>query len=353
MSTRPLACEPDPEDLGTALRRIRPTTGRSTSPNLAVAAARSRWRAWGTTVTLIVRPARALPSARRIVQQEMTAFDAACNRLRADSEIRLLSETSGRPEVVSCLLFEALQTALRAAEITTGAVDPTVGTALSTLGYDSDLDEIDEYTTEPFDTARTPSAGWRSVILDPASHTAAVPEGTLLDVSATAKALCADRAAARIHAMTGSSVVVDIGGDLSSAGPPPAGGWQVAVTEDPDRPKADDPTRCVVALWEGALASSGTSVRTWTRAGWPLHHIIDPATGWSAEPLWRTVTVGARTCVEANTASTAAIVWGGEAPFRLARLGLPARLVSANGAIIEVGGWPALSVGISDVSSAS
>ncbi len=108
--------------------------------------------------------------------------------------------------------------------------------------------------------------------------------------------------------------------------------------EDARRPGSS--AECVVAVWDGGLASSGTTVRTWSRAGWPLHHIIDPTTGWPAAAVWRLVTVGARTCIEANTASTAAIVWGEDAPFRLAQIGLPARLVRADGTVVAVGSWP-------------
>jgi thiamine biosynthesis lipoprotein len=45
--------------------------------------------------------------------------------------------------------------------------------------------------------------------------------------------------------------------------------------------------------------------------------------------------------VDANTASTAAIVRGERAADWLARLGLPARLVGPDGAVVTVAGWPA------------
>jgi thiamine biosynthesis lipoprotein len=57
--------------------------------------------------------------------------------------------------------------------------------------------------------------------------------------------------------------------------------------------------------------------------------------------VWRTASVAAATCVDANAASTAAIVLGEEAPAWLARLGLAARLVRGNGDVVAVAGWPA------------
>ena len=58
-------------------------------------------------------------------------------------------------------------------------------------------------------------------------------------------------------------------------------------------------------------------------------------------PPWRTVTVAAASCVDANTASTASIVLGERAPAWLAARGLSARLVRYDGSAIYVAGWPA------------
>jgi thiamine biosynthesis lipoprotein len=56
---------------------------------------------------------------------------------------------------------------------------------------------------------------------------------------------------------------------------------------------------------------------------------------------WRTVSVSAATCVEANTASTAALVRGHGAGGWLAGHGLPARLVHGDGWVHTIAGWPA------------
>ena len=71
-----------------------------------------------------------------------------------------------------------------------------------------------------------------------------------------------------------------------------------------------------------------------------LHHILDPRTGLPAAPVWRTVSVAAATCADANPAATAAIIRGDRAPAWLTSLNLPARLVSQDGAVRTVAGWP-------------
>ena len=64
--------------------------------------------------------------------------------------------------------MQALELALRAAEITDGDVDPTVGRALELAGYDRDWRLLDPPADQPAPrmavTARV-SAGWRTIAL--------------------------------------------------------------------------------------------------------------------------------------------------------------------------------------------
>jgi thiamine biosynthesis lipoprotein len=85
-------------------------------------------------------------------------------------------------------------------------------------------------------------------------------------------------------------------------------------------------------------------VRRWRVDGVERHHIVDPRTGRSAPEVWRTASVAAATCADANAASTAAIVLGEAAPAWLSRTGLAARLVRQDGDIVSIAGWPAAGV---------
>jgi thiamine biosynthesis lipoprotein len=88
------------------------------------------------------------------------------------------------------------------------------------------------------------------------------------------------------------------------------------------------------------MATTSTRLRSWRRGARRVHHIVDPATGDCANALWHTVTVAAGSCVEANTFSTAAVVWGADAPERLAVSGLASRLVRHDGVVVTTPGWP-------------
>ena len=184
--------------------------------------------------------------------------------------------------------------------------------------------------------------GWHQVRLDQASRTLIMPPGVRLDLGATAKAWAADRSAARIAAALGGGVLVGLGGDVSVAGPAPEGGWRIRVQDVTGRPDEAPPgPATVVAITSGGLATSSTTARRWRRGGSVLHHILDPRTGLPPAPVWRTVSVTAATCADANAASTAAIIRGDAAPGWLAGLRLPARLVTDTGRVETVAGWPA------------
>jgi thiamine biosynthesis lipoprotein len=232
----------------------------------------------------------------------------------------------------------AMEAALWAARSTGGAVDPTVGRALRIAGYDRDFKAIPT-DAGPLRLQARAAPGWQAVLLDRGRGRARLAPGTELDLGSTAKALGADRAAAAATAaLRAGGVLVSLGGDIAVRGLPPEGGWPVLVAEDASVPL--EAAGEVVLLPDGGMATSSIDVRRWTRGGVVMHHIIDPATGLPAAGRWRTATVAAASCLEANTAATAAIVMGEGAVSWLGERRLPARLVSREGEVVALSGWP-------------
>lgn len=286
---------------------------------------------------LVVTEPDALLVARREVDAELDAIETAASRFVPDSELNALCATAGRSTEVSPLLAELLGAALAAAHQTDGDVDPTIGGALIALGYDRDVATLDRtvpaaHPAPPVAAVGLPS-NWLTVTLDGLVVT--VPPGVRLDLGATAKAVAADHCADRVYQVTGSGVLINLGGDIATAGPAPEGGWQVLVQDDPA-----DPASSVALSAGSALATSSTIRRQWRYGAELVHHILDPRTGRSAAPVWRTVSVGAQTCLTANTVSTAAVVRGWRALNWIRGLELSARLVDVNREVHTVGGWP-------------
>lgn len=331
--------------------------------------ASASWRALGTSVVLKLTDPGVMAQARRIVEGHVRRIDRACSRFRADSELARVNASAGAPVRVGSLLLEAVEVGLRAARLTDGDVDPALGEALQIAGYDRDYGLLECPATERDDAAperrghevsagrglpedrraehrqegprvlARRTAGWRTIAVDHEHSTIRVGRGVHLDLGATAKALAADRAAHAAYEATGSGVLVSLGGDIALAGPGPACGWRVFVTDD-HRSDLDSEGQ-MISISSGGLASSSITTRRWIHDGQKMHHIIDPGTDAPVESAWRTVSVAAATCVDANIASTAALVRGSSSVAWLAESGLPARLVAQDGRVLTVGGWPA------------
>lgn len=299
----------------------------------------------GTTVTVAVAHADDLVPARRATEEVVDEFDRACSRFRPDSEVWALQRAGGRPVAVGITLWAALDAAERAVHVTEGLVDPTVGNALVALGYDRDFAALGHRPIAGPAGAPSPAPGWRCVRRDPERRTVTVPPGLLLDLGSTAKALLVDTAVARARARCAGGVLVGVGGDLAVGGPVPNGGWPVKVATSHLAPPEDPGD--TVAVHDGGLATSSTTVRRWRAASGsdPLcarvrHHLVDPRTGLPVEETWTTVSVAGSSCLDANIASTAAVLMGAAAPAWLASLRLPARLLASDGAVVRLGGWP-------------
>lgn len=265
------------------------------------------------------------------VVQWLAEVDLAASTWRDDSGISALNAAAGRTVRVGPVLAEAIAVALDAAARTDGAVDPTVGAVT--------------IAAPAFDATVTRAGSYRDVVLvrDADGASCELPAGVRLDLGATAKAWAADRAAAIAATAVGGGALVSLAGDIATSGLAPQDGWIVVVTDD-HREDIDtvNPVAQAIGITGGGLATSSTTVRRRTeRGGTSSAHLVDPLTWRPVVPVWRTVSVVAGDCLTANTASTAAIVLGERAVAWLEEIGLPSRLVSVDGRLVRLGGWPA------------
>jgi thiamine biosynthesis lipoprotein len=315
-------------------------------------ASTASWRALGTGVTLVVANGDLGP-ARAAVDSLLHLVDRTYSRFRPDSELVRLNTRAGQRVPISRLLEEAIAAGLRGARLSDGLVNPTVGRAMRLIGYDDDFERIASRhdaaaTGEGAVTLGTSTSslrleavpGWRVIDLDEATPSVRFPVGVELDLGSTGKAFAADlAAAAALAAMGRGGALVSLGGDIAVAGTAPDGGWRVLVAEDSATPV--DGEGEVITLHDGAVATSSITVRRWVRHGIQRHHVIDPRTGGPATGPWRTATVAAASCLDANIAATTAIILGEPAIAWLEERGLAAQLIGHDGSVQTTLGWPA------------
>ncbi|MFZ2623764.1 MAG: FAD:protein FMN transferase [Propionibacterium sp.] len=307
-----------------------------TTPKAPPSPTPAGFQALGMHHEILATTPSALPRALAVALGQLAALDATLSRFRPDSQLSLLNRaasTGDASSLVNGLFVEHLRAAGRAARLSGGLVDPTVGAALVSAGYDADIDDVRARDGHP---APRPTSvpGWRRVVCSPEGRVS-VPAGTLLDFGSVSKAHAADTIAALLTRELPGGFLVNLGGDIATAGPAPEGGWQVGIEA------ADGGIRQVVALGDQAIATSSTRLRRWATDSGPVHHIIDPRTGLPAPDVWSQASCIAHDALEANTASTSAIILGEQAPAWLAERGVAARLERADGTAVLVGAWPA------------
>ena len=218
---------------------------------------------------------------------------------------------------ISPTLLEALQLAIRAAALTDGAVDPTLGDRLVALGYDRDYAQLEPVAPDaplrtPEDATGTRAPTWQAIELWTDPPAARLGARTQLDLGATAKALAADRGArAAAHAAGGGVTAGPRRRHRHQRRGPcrrlDGSGHRRSPRHHRRRAARDRPRRRARYLeppGRGAgVAATSRSTTCSTRA--PRRQ----SGRCGAPPAWPR-----RTCADANIASTAALVLGDHAP---------------------------------------
>lgn len=263
------------------------------------------------------------------------------SRFIVDSEISRVNAAAGGPVDVSRDTVLLVERALQASRRTGGWFDPTLLLDLVAAGYDRTFDQlsanglgdlvitIDRRATGDVVRLRDWRAVSSRVVVDPQRSTVAVPAGAAFDPGGLGKGLAADLLAAMASEAGAAAVLIDLGGDIVTAGQAPDGGWEIAIEDPFDRTRELQRVR----LPWGAMATSSRSRRRWVDTdGIERHHLIDPTTGEPSRSDVAACTVIAGECWLAEAYAKAVVVAGVEAGLELANeAGVEALVVDADG----------------------
>ena len=232
---------------------------------------------------------------------ELRRVERVLSRFDETSDLSELNRRAGRRALaVGPDLMAVLGAALRFERATGGAFDPAVEPLMRAWGFHAP--RVTEPTAAELAEAR---AAVRAARIDLRSGRAALEgRATQLDLGGIGVGYGLDRGAEVLRGRGIRRAFLDVSGDcLALDAPPGEAGWRVDMA-DPERPGA------VIAstrLRHAALATSSNLVSV-VRFGRAIRgHVMDPATGWPAQRC-RQVTVVARTGLEADALSTAALV---------------------------------------------
>ena len=267
----------------------------------------------------------------RVVAQ-MSTWDAASdictyNRADAGAWLRIPEEFS---TVLAC--------ALRIADASDGAFDPSVGALVGLWGFGAAADSSPHAPDHARRDAVRADVGWHRIALRNDSRQVLQPGGLQLDLSAIAKGFGVDDVAGYLRASGIPGALVEVGGELYGYGRKPNGtAWRVLVEAGPEEDDHALEPR-VLVLDSCAVATSGDRWHHHERDGRRYTHTIDPRSGEPVAHAPAAVSVVARDAMHADGWATALSVLGETAGLALAeREGLAVRYLGrdAHGRLYE------------------
>ncbi|MGA0596881.1 FAD:protein FMN transferase [Enterovirga sp. CN4-39] len=220
-----------------------------------------------------------------------------------------------------------LRCALRIAELSEGAFDPTLGALVESWGFGPSGPIAGFPEPAALDGHRR-ACFWRGLRLE--SRSLFQPGGLSLDLSGIAKGFAVDQVAAALRGLGLSSVLVEIGGELRGEGvKPDLSPWWVALEQPPGTVGLPE---TLVALHGLSVATSGDYRRVREVGGRLMSHTIDPATGAPTNSALASVSVLHESCMEADAWATALTVLGPDKAMQVAaRHGIAAHFLLREG----------------------
>lgn len=264
-----------------------------------------RFTAMGTPCEVQVesRDRRLAAELARMGEAEARRIEEKFTRYKPTGVVWAINNAGGQPVEVDEETAGLLDYAAQVHALSGGRFDVTSGVLRRAWKFDGS-----ERVPEPDAVAALmPLIGWQKVQWDRPRLT--LPPGMEIDLGGICKEYAVDRAAMAITAAADCPALVNFGGDLRTTRAKAAGRWAVAI-ESLDPGKASGG---LLQIGEGAIATSGDAKRFLLKAGKRYSHILDPRTGWPVENPPRSITVAARTCVQAGTLSTLAMLLGPDA----------------------------------------
>jgi len=194
-------------------------------------------------------------------------------------------------------------------EETGGAFDITVGPLVKAWGFGPDA-------LKRFDPQKRDSllilVGMDKVKLQGNKIIKALP-GMYIDMNAVAQGYTVDLALRYLNERGITECLVEIGGEVGTAGNKGGQGWTVGIDKPVDGNNSPgNDMEAVIKLNNMALATSGNYRKFYVDNGVKYSHTIDPHTGYPARHTILSATIVARDCATADAYATACMVIGKE-----------------------------------------
>jgi FAD:protein FMN transferase len=245
--------------------------------------------------------------ALKAVREEAERLEGLLSRFIPGSDISRVNRSAGvQSEALGDEAFEVLAQAVEFSKCCRGLFDVTIG-PLVKLWSDS------KGTCTPPEEARIrqvlPLVGYTSLMLGPDKKTAGLLRpGQSIDLGGIGKGYAGDRFVDVFREYGVSSAFTNIGGNVVALGTKPDGSpWRVGI----QHPRQESSLIGLVSATDKAVVTSGDYQRYFMDdKGKRYHHILNPTTGYPAEPDLVSVTVVAESSMDADALSTMFFIAG-------------------------------------------
>ncbi|QEF99006.1 Thiamine biosynthesis lipoprotein ApbE precursor [Stieleria maiorica] len=283
-----------------------------------------RGKTMGTSYMVKVAGAEAVDdqTLRFSIDAELRRVNDQMSTYLESSEISQFNRSTSTDWFAVSSEFAAVVTEAQSiAEKTDGAFDITVAPLVNAWSFGP----TERSRTVPdADTLKQVMAtvGYKKldVRTDPPGLKKQIPE-LQIDLSSIAKGHGVDRVVDKLSQLGASDVFVEIGGEVRTSGDKPGGPWKVGI-QLPDA--AQDTVMIAHAMLMNepagnAMATSGDYRNMYVVDGKRYSHTIDPRTGAPVEHDLASVTVIAKTCMQADGWATALNVLGQNPALAIAK----------------------------------
>lgn len=272
-------------------------------------------------LTMVGNSAKDADYAAQKAETIFSEYDKRFTRFKENSELHKLNSANGEWYAVSLPMFQVLKKCIALAEETDGAFDPSVGGILASYGYGLPRNFV----------LPSPLPTYRDIEFNDRELSVRLAVGQVLEPASIVKGIAIDEAGKSVIEVGVTNFLINAGGDIITHGAFYGGAsWNIAIQD----PGNTDAVVTAVTLRDAGMATSGTYQTKGVHKGKVWHHLVDMRTGKPSGSGITSATVIAKTCEEADTeASLAILLSENEAIERLERRRLPYFLIHKDGRV--------------------
>jgi thiamine biosynthesis lipoprotein len=239
-----------------------------------------------------------------IIANEAWRIEGKFSRYCSDNLCARINQSNSQPVAIDSETLQLLRFADSCYQLSDGLFDITSGVLRKAWHFDGS----DRLPGAEQVEAVKALVGWPKVHWD--EQQICLPAGMELDFGGLGKEYAVDRAMQLAMAAHQIPLLINFGGDLRCNGPRNDGkAWQVGI----ENPGLEHGSTQVVAIRQGALATSGDAKRFLLKDGQRYSHILNPLTAYPVAGAPRSMTVAAPSCIEAGFLATLAMLQGKDA----------------------------------------